>query len=82
MCIRDSACPVATMLAPACVSARMPPWHPTYDITACRQVTALKGKGAEAIVVVYAPWCQFCQAMEEEYTKVAEVSGLPTYKFR
>jgi len=45
-------------------------------------VTALKGKGAEAIVVVYAPWCQFCQAMEEEYTKVAEVSGLPTYKFR
>jgi len=45
-------------------------------------VAELKGSGKEGVVVVYAPWCQFCQAMEEEYSKLAGVSGLPTYKFR
>ena len=45
-------------------------------------VTAVKGKGEEAVVVVYAPWCQFCQGMEEEYEKLAGASGLPVYKFR
>merc|ERR1711924_305295 len=45
-------------------------------------VDALKASGEEAVVVVYAPWCQFCQAMEEEYEKLAEASGLPVYKFR
>jgi len=45
-------------------------------------VTALKGAGKEAVVVVYAPWCQFCQGMEEEYDKLADASGLPVYKFR
>lgn len=42
----------------------------------------LKASGKEAIVVVYAPWCQFSQAMEDEYSKLADASGLPTYKFR
>ena len=45
-------------------------------------VAELKASGKEAVVVVYAPWCQFCQAMEEEYSKLSEASGLPTYKFR
>merc|ERR1719382_392517 len=40
-------------------------------------VTALKESGKEAVVVVYAPWCQFCQAMEDEYDKLASESGLP-----
>ena len=31
---------------------------------------------------MYAPWCQFCQAMEDNYSKLAGASGLPTYKFR
>ena len=35
----------------------------------------------EAIVVVYAPWCQFCQGMEDELTKYAESAGVPVYKF-
>jgi len=45
-------------------------------------VTELKESGKEAVVVVYAPWCQFCQAMEDEYDKLAAESGLPVYKFR
>jgi len=52
------------------------------ELATPEDVTALKGEGKEAVVVVYAPWCQFCQAMEEEYSKLAGVSGLPTYKFR
>ena len=46
------------------------------------EVTALKGSGKEAMVVVYAPWCQFCQAMETEYGKLAESLDVPVYKFR
>lgn len=46
------------------------------------EVTALKGTGKEAMVVVYAPWCKFCQGMEDEYSKLAEATGIPTYKFR
>jgi thiol-disulfide isomerase/thioredoxin len=33
------------------------------------------------VVVVYAPWCQFCQAMEEEVEKLA-ADGVAVYKFR
>merc|ERR1719486_1331358 len=46
------------------------------------EVTALKGAGKEAMVVVYAPWCQYCQAMEDEYGKLAESLDVPVYKFR
>merc|ERR1719235_461246 len=45
-------------------------------------VAALKASGKEAVVVVYAPWFQFCQAMESEYEKLADATGLPVYKFR
>jgi phosphoadenosine phosphosulfate reductase len=45
-------------------------------------VAALKESGKEAVVVVYAPWCQFCQAMEENFDKLADATGLPVYKFR
>merc|ERR1711871_1319691 len=46
------------------------------------EVTSLKCSGKEAMVVVYAPWCQFCQAMEDEYGKLAESLDVPVYKFR
>jgi phosphoadenosine phosphosulfate reductase len=45
-------------------------------------VAEVQKKGEEALLVVYAPWCQFCQAMEGEYDKLSEASGIPTYKFR
>jgi len=45
-------------------------------------VADVKGKGEESLLVVYAPWCQFCQAMEPEFDKVSAAAGVPTYKFR
>jgi len=41
----------------------------------------IKG-GKEAVIAVYAPWCQFCQGMEDEFAKYAESAGVPVYKFR
>ena len=46
------------------------------------EALALLDGDEEAVVVVYAPWCQFCQGMEDEYEKLAAESGLPVYKFR
>jgi len=42
-------------------------------------VDALTSSGKEGMLVVYAPWCQFCQAMEDSYS---EVTGFDKYKFR
>jgi phosphoadenosine phosphosulfate reductase len=42
---------------------------------------AIKAKGPSA-VVVYAPWCQFCQALEPEFEKLSAAAGVPVYKFR
>ena len=52
------------------------------NLASPEDVAALKAKGEEAVVVVYAPWCQFCQGMEEEYEKLAGETGMPVYKFR
>jgi len=52
------------------------------ELVTTEDVAALKGSGKEAMVVVYAPWCQFCQAMEDEYGKLAESLDVPVYKFR
>jgi phosphoadenosine phosphosulfate reductase len=38
--------------------------------------------GKASVVAVYAPWCQFCQGMEEEFAKFAEGSDIDVYKFR
>ena len=38
--------------------------------------------GQAKLLVVYAPWCKFCQAMEGEYAKVAESADFPVVKFR
>ena len=38
--------------------------------------------GKPAVIAVYAPWCQFCQAMEDEYSAFAESADLDVYKFR
>ena len=36
----------------------------------------------DTLVATYAPWCKFCQGMEEEYEKFAADAGVPVYKFR
>jgi len=38
--------------------------------------------GKAKLLVVYAPWCKFCQAMEDEYSKVAQSADFPVVKFR
>lgn len=42
----------------------------------------IKSSGKPAVMVVYAPWCQYSQAMEEEYEKFAAESGIDVYSFR
>lgn len=44
----------------------------------------VKKSGKDAVVVVYAPWCQFCQKMEDEYSAFAkELDGkMDVYKLR
>lgn len=41
----------------------------------------LKGEKA-SVVVVYAPWCQFSQVMEEEFESFAKDSDMDVYSFR
>jgi len=52
------------------------------ELESTAAVEELQAKGEDAVVVVYAPWCQFCQAMEAEIDQLAEASGMPVYKFR
>jgi len=46
---------------------------------------ALKKADAKSVLVVYAPWCQYCQAMESEFEKLAatlSAEGVTVAKFR
>merc|ERR1711918_331550 len=36
----------------------------------------------EGLMVVYAPWCQFCQAMEADFEKMGGDAGVKLYKYR
>jgi len=38
--------------------------------------------GKPSIITVYAPWCEFCKGMEEEYAAFAAEAGVDVYKFR
>jgi len=49
------------------------------------EALALKNNDDPSVVVVYAPWCPFCQAMEDEFEKVAEdlaAKGVTVAKYR
>ena len=49
------------------------------------EALALKSAGKKSVVVVYAPWCQFCQAMEAEYEQLAAdlaKDGITVTKYR
>ncbi|KAK4755077.1 hypothetical protein SAY87_008834 [Trapa incisa] len=48
-------------------------------------LTRLESRKEPWVVVLYAPWCQFCQAMEESYIQLAEKlagSGVKVGKFQ
>lgn len=42
----------------------------------------IKKSGKGSVMVVYAPWCQYSQEMEEEYEKYAAAAGLDVFSFR
>lgn len=45
-------------------------------------VLEITKSGKAAVIAVYAPWCQFCQKMEDEFAKFAAQSDIDVYKFR
>lgn len=69
---------------------------PVADLFTSENVVNLSRQGVENLlklenrqeawlVVLYAPWCQFCQAMESSYVELAEAlagSGVKVAKFR
>jgi len=38
--------------------------------------------GKASVITVYAPWCQFCQGMEEDYSAFANDANVDVFKFR
>mmetsp|Transcript_22139 Transcript_22139/g.30814 ORF Transcript_22139/g.30814 Transcript_22139/m.30814 type:complete len:434 (+) Transcript_22139:59-1360(+) len=42
----------------------------------------VKKSGKPSVVVVYAPWCQYSIAMEEEYENFAKEAGVEVFSFR
>ncbi|XAR56700.1 Adenylyl-sulfate reductase (thioredoxin) [Bertholletia excelsa] len=53
--------------------------------TGIENLAALENRSEPWIVVLYAPWCQYCQAMEQSYVELAETlagSGVKVGKFR
>merc|ERR1712070_1155722 len=62
-------------------------WSEDSKVTAIETEEAaldLKNSADKSIMVVYAPWCQFCQAMEPEFEKLAAELGdkVQVSKFR
>ncbi|KAL1567753.1 aspartic proteinase precursor [Salvia divinorum] len=69
---------------------------PVADLFTSENVVSLSQQGVENLlklenrqeawlVVLYAPWCQYCQAMESSYVELAEAlagSGVKVAKFR
>jgi phosphoadenylyl-sulfate reductase (thioredoxin) len=53
-------------------------------IASTDEAKAVKSSGKPAVVAVYAPWCQFSTAMEDEYEKFAAAVGdkVGVYSFR
>jgi len=52
------------------------------DIASNDDALEIVKSGKPSIITVYAPWCQFCQGMEEEYAAFAADAGVDVYKFR
>jgi len=45
------------------------------------QILTLKKDSKGSLVVVYAPWCQFCQAMESSFEDTAKSEGMEDFNF-
>jgi phosphoadenosine phosphosulfate reductase len=45
------------------------------------EIKGLMGKSDGSLVVVYAPWCQFCQAMEKDFEAASKSEGMEGFTF-
>eukprot|EP00746_Dinoflagellata_sp_MGD_P161965 gnl/MRDRNA2_/MRDRNA2_89321_c0_seq1.p1 gnl/MRDRNA2_/MRDRNA2_89321_c0~~gnl/MRDRNA2_/MRDRNA2_89321_c0_seq1.p1 ORF type:complete len:556 (+),score=126.53 gnl/MRDRNA2_/MRDRNA2_89321_c0_seq1:91-1668(+) len=45
------------------------------------EILQLKKAADGSLVVVYAPWCQFCQAMEGSFEELSKSEGMEDFKF-
>ncbi|XVF87750.1 hypothetical protein PTKIN_Ptkin18bG0145500 [Pterospermum kingtungense] len=57
----------------------------TLSRTGVENLTRLESRKEPWLVVLYAPWCPFCQAMDESYVELAEKlagTGVKVAKFR
>jgi phosphoadenosine phosphosulfate reductase len=45
------------------------------------EIMQLKSAADGSLVVVYAPWCQFCQAMEGSFDELSKSEGLEDFQF-
>ncbi|KAK8629518.1 hypothetical protein V6N13_078355 [Hibiscus sabdariffa] len=57
----------------------------TLSRTGIENLARLENRKEPWLVVLYAPWCRFCQAMEDSYVELAEKlagSGMKVAKFR
>jgi len=52
------------------------------NIVSSEEALKITTSGKPSVITVYAPWCQFCQEMEGEYTKFAEEANVDVFKFR
>lgn len=52
------------------------------NLASQEDVKSVVNSGEDSLVVVYAPWCQFCQSMEEEFEKLAAEGGMSLSKYR
>mmetsp|Transcript_5257 Transcript_5257/g.10021 ORF Transcript_5257/g.10021 Transcript_5257/m.10021 type:complete len:436 (-) Transcript_5257:266-1573(-) len=52
------------------------------NIATKESVLEIKNSGKASMIAVYAPWCQFCQKMEDEFSQFAAQADIDVYKFR
>lgn len=45
------------------------------------ELTKLKNLPQSSMVVIYAPWCQYCQAMEGSFEELSKSQGLESFNF-
>jgi len=52
------------------------------DIETSDAALEITKSGKPSVIAVYAPWCQFCQGMEEDFATFAAGADIDVYKFR
>jgi len=52
------------------------------NISTSNKVSEVINSGKLAVIIVYAPWCKFCQDMEEDFNEFAKTTDIDVYKFR